>query len=136
MRSYGVSGVELQAVAGSNYRIGFHSNSNDSTAIVYACFQVWVGLDGVSSIQEVERINVSGYTVGQIRDIYSRSLELHPEVNIYTGYIMSRIENIWPLSQVQKGLRLTFVSGIRVRAISIFKDDSGNEVNTINVVVK
>lgn len=134
MRSYNVSGAEVQITSGRNYRVGFQSLIGNSTDINYACFEVSIELNRVSRMQEVEKISVSGYTVADINDVYARSLVLHPEVNIYTGYVMQKIENIWPLSNGQKGLKLTFVSGIRVRVISVFKDDSGNEVNIINVV--
>lgn len=77
-------------VAGTKFRIGFQKYSNDSS-IRYALFEVFVGLDRAKTVKEVACINFSGYSVEQIIEAYNSALELHPEVNVYTGYVLTRI---------------------------------------------
>jgi hypothetical protein len=61
VKSYYISGVEKQVVAGMNYKIGLQSNGGGY--IRYALFRVYVNLQGVATVTLVEWINETGYNV-------------------------------------------------------------------------
>ncbi len=78
MKSYYVSGVESQVVAGKNYKIGLQNNGDGY--IRYALFQVYVNLQGEASVNMVQWINEAGYSVQQLKENYDSSLKLYNEL--------------------------------------------------------
>jgi hypothetical protein len=111
VKSYFVSGVETQVVAGRNFRIGLQKNDNGY--IRYALFRVFVSLGDETTVTLLEWINQFGYTVAQIQDNYNKTLDLHKEVS---GAIVTRIENIWQ----KEGLTFTFEKDGRKNQVFIY----------------
>ncbi len=105
---YKTVGIQKQVVAGTNYKVGLQNNTQNT--INYASFFVTSDISGTTVATQTSWINIYGYTVQQINEGCTSSLQLHPEIN---GFAITKINNVWP----NEGLMLTY-----------FKDEQQYEV--------
>jgi hypothetical protein len=75
VKSYFISSVEKQVVAGYNYRISLQKNN--AATIQYANFEVFINLNGIATVKKIIWIDITNYSVPQIIQAYNSSLQLH-----------------------------------------------------------